>query len=127
MSDVRGIVRRCIEVVAIVGAANAAIQSGFFVEQIAEYTPVVAGTLQPVVMPSATAFALEWWRHLSTVGLIAGGLVLVGALATFAITKNEDTRLQAVLVLTSIGFASALVLWGTVGILLVLLPAISGS
>ncbi|MGH8221815.1 MAG: hypothetical protein ACREQZ_02465 [Woeseiaceae bacterium] len=113
--------------IAIVGAANAAVQSGFFVEEIAEHTPVAGGALDLAVMPSTTAFALEWKEHLSTAGVAVGASVLVAALVAFAVTKNEDTRLQAVLVITSRGFASALVLWGTVGILLVLLPTLAGA
>jgi hypothetical protein len=127
MSKVRAIVRRSIQIVAIVGAANAAVQSGFLVEQVAEHAPIVVGALQPAVMPSATAFVLEWRESLSMVGIVAGALVLGAALCAFAVSRNEDTRLQAVLVITSLGFASALVLWGAVGMLLVVLPAIVGS
>jgi len=92
-------------------------------KDVADHTPVVAGTLRLERVPMLTAFVLSWKDHLPTLGLLLAAGVVVAALLTFSFARNEDTRLQLILAIVVLGLSAVVQMWTVIGLGLIFLPA----
>ena len=89
---------------------------------VAESTPLVTKAIQYKRIPVASEQLLSLVPHFKSIGFVSALLLSLAAALTFKLTKDEDTRLQATLVISALGFGVALWFWMSVGISLVLLP-----
>jgi hypothetical protein len=122
MNNTRTIVRRVIQMWALTSSIVAAATSGGLAQMFAEATPLVTKTIHYSRIPVTSEQLLTLVPYFKAIGIVSALVLTVASVLAFKLSKDENTRLQAVLVISVFGYGIAVWFWASVAVSLVLLP-----
>jgi hypothetical protein len=120
MNNKRTTIRRVIEMWALISSIVAAATSGGLAQMFAEATPLVTKAVHYSHIPVASNQLLTLVPYFKVTGIVSALVLAIASILAFRLSKDEDTRLQAVLVIAVFGYGIAFWFWASAAVSLVL-------